>query len=99
MVSDDLAIQDYIIQFYTNLFSAPKVDRDFSKVKDLISHLVSHADNILLLKVPLDLEIKEVVFSMDPHSALGLDRFTSLFYKKCWDFIGPNVCSAIKYFL
>ena len=55
-------------------------------------------DNNFLLSVPLDIEIKDTIFSMDPHSALGPDGFTGLFYKQCWDFMGQDVCLVVHSF-
>nr|GEY46185.1 RNA-directed DNA polymerase, eukaryota, reverse transcriptase zinc-binding domain protein [Tanacetum cinerariifolium] len=43
-------------------------------------------------------EIKDVVFEIDGDKALGLDGFSSGFFKKAWDVIGKDFCSAVKEF-
>ena len=43
-------------------------------------------------------EIKEVVFDLDPYSAPGLDGFTDLFFRHCWNIMGRQVCEAVRSF-
>ena len=65
---------------------------------NVVPSLVSNDDNSFLLRVPLDVDIKDMVFSMDPHSASGLNDFTGLFYKHCWDIISRDVYSVVRQF-
>ncbi|XP_057832660.2 cytochrome P450 750A1 [Cryptomeria japonica] len=41
-------------------------------------------------------ELKEIVFSMHPEKAPGLDGFTALLFQKCWEFIGNDVLLALE---
>jgi hypothetical protein len=56
----------------------------------------SHA--YLLAPVSAD-DIKQVLFSMDDNKAPGPDGYTSAFFKKAWNIVGADFCSAVKDFL
>ena len=71
LVSDADIMQNHIVEYFSNLFSAPNIQRDYSFVNQIIPLFVSPNDNNLLLRVHMDLEIKEVVFSMDANSSPG----------------------------
>ncbi|GJZ93434.1 RNA-directed DNA polymerase, eukaryota, reverse transcriptase zinc-binding domain protein [Tanacetum coccineum] len=45
-----------------------------------------------------DKEIKEALFDIDGDKASGPDGFSSEFFKKAWDIIGEDFCSAVKEF-
>lgn len=41
------------------------------------------------------LEVKEAIFSMNPFSSLGLDRFSVGFFQQHWDSIGKKICEVV----
>lgn len=41
-------------------------------------------------------EIKDVVFQMGTHIALGPDGILPLFYQRFWDMLGPSCTEFIK---
>nr|GEW08179.1 RNA-directed DNA polymerase, eukaryota, reverse transcriptase zinc-binding domain protein [Tanacetum cinerariifolium] len=45
-----------------------------------------------------DKEIKDALFDIDGDKASGPDGFSSEFFKKAWDLIGKDFCSAVKEF-
>jgi len=51
----------------------------------------------LLAPVSAD-DIKQVLFSMDDNKAPGSDGYTSAFFKKSWNIVGVDFCSAVKDF-
>lgn len=53
----------------------------------LITEEVSHT----LCASPSIEEVKKVVFDMDGDSMVGQDRFSALFFQKCWDIIHKNL--------
>jgi exonuclease III len=55
----------------------------------------SHA--YLLAPVLAD-DIKQVLFSMDDNKAPGPDGYTSAFFKKAWNIVEVDFCSAVKDF-
>ena len=71
LVFDANIVRNHIVDYFSNLFSAPDIQRDYSFVNQIIPLFVSPNDNNLLLRVHMDLEIKEVVFSMDANSSPG----------------------------
>jgi len=74
--------------------------QDTCNMEDFIStyipELVSSTKNMMLIKCPNFLEIKNVVFNLNGNSAPGPDGFGGLFYHSCWDIIGTDVCNAVQ---
>ncbi|XP_074293555.1 uncharacterized protein LOC141620634 [Silene latifolia] len=56
----------------------------------LSSDVMSPADKALLIKDITDQEIKEAVFGIDSNSSLGIDGFSSGFFKSLWHIIGKD---------
>jgi len=58
--------------------------------------MVSSKENIMLIKYPNYLEIKNVVFNLNGNNALGPNGFGGVFYHSCWEIIGTNVCKVVQ---
>ena len=54
--------------------------------------------NQRLLCIPLDEEIKEATFAINPEKAAGPDGMTSLFYQRFWTTVGNDVCAMVRNF-
>jgi len=67
-------------------------------IDEIIPSLVIEADNHMLLRLPLSLEIKEVVFSLNGDGAPGPDGFGSHFYQTFWDIVGADLVNSILEF-
>lgn len=52
----------------------------------------------MLTYFPSEMDVRHVVFYLDPSSALGPDEFPSYFFQKWWSIVGPDVVKAIQYF-
>jgi len=63
-----------------------------------IPELVSSEENMMLIKCPNFLEIKNVVFNLNSNSASGPDGFGGVFYHYCWVVIGTHVCNVFNNF-
>lgn len=63
-----------------------------------IPHMAFETDNVVLTAVPSALEIKDIVFAMDPNSAPGPDGFLGLFYQHCWHINSPDAVRFVQYF-
>lgn len=72
-------IKDHVPNFYYTLFTSEKNLRDFSSTVDVIPSSVSEADNLLLLCLPIDMDIKKAIFDLDPHNTPRPDGFTGLY--------------------
>jgi len=103
-IEDPKLIEDHILDIYRNLYvdSNPNAQitgnmEDF--IGTYIPAMVSFEENIMLIKCPGYLEIKNVVFNLNGNSALGLDGFSGVFYHSCWEIIGTHVCKAFQQFL
>ncbi|GJR80663.1 hypothetical protein Tco_0151448 [Tanacetum coccineum] len=72
--------------------------KDFEPTLPLIKKKLTVVDANFMVREVYDEEIKEVTFQIDGNKAPRSDGFSSLFFKKVWDIVGDNVCSAIKEF-
>jgi len=103
VIEDPKIIEEHILDFYKTLYvESIYHDQDTSNMEDFIGtyvpNLVSLEENMMLMKCPYFLEIKNVVFNLNGNSAPGPDGFGSVFYHSCSDIIGTNVCSVVQQF-
>lgn len=59
-------------------------------VKEVIPSLFSAGENLSLIRMSMDAEINETMFSMDLYSVSGPDGFSSIFFKKCGTLLVRN---------
>lgn len=62
---------------------------------DFIPSLVSAEDDVGLCRESNMDEVRRVIFSIDPDSALGPDGFCSRFYQSCWDIICCDLLDVV----
>jgi hypothetical protein len=94
-------IKRLAISFYKNLlghsshvFTLEKVERVANLIKKKFS-----VGCVAKMEAPVTrVEIKDVVFSMNPSMALGPDGFSAGFYQKAWAVVGDDLCEAIMEF-
>jgi len=101
---DNEVIEDHILDFYKNLYAeSVSNNQDTSNMEYFIGtyipELVSFEENMMLIKCPDYLEIKNVVFNLNGNSDPGLDGFGGVFYHSCWEVIGTDVCKVVQQFL
>ncbi|GJW36240.1 protein LAZ1 [Tanacetum coccineum] len=61
-----------------------------NRISDESSHdMVRHVTNN---------EVKQAMFSIGDDRAPGPDGFTSAFFKKSWDVVGPDICNVVRDF-
>jgi len=63
-----------------------------------IPEMVSSEKNMMLIKFPNFLEIKNVVFNVNGNSVPVPDGFGGVFYHSYWEIIGTDVCNAVQQF-
>ena len=56
------------------------------------------SDNELLYTIPLEEEVREVVFSMGSCKASSPNGFSPIFFKNYWDVIGNKVVALVQAF-
>lgn len=61
----------------------------------IIPELITKAQNNSLVDIPSWKEIRNAVFSLDPGSVVGADRFNWKFYHHFWKIIGTDLTQAI----
>jgi len=65
-------------------------------ISTYILELVSSEKNMMLIKCPNFLEIKNVVFNLNGNSVPGHDGFGGVFYHSCWKIIQTCVCNVVQ---
>nr|XP_016437813.1 PREDICTED: uncharacterized protein LOC107763827 [Nicotiana tabacum] len=61
-----------------------------------IPRCVTDTDNKSLTAIPDTKEIRDVVFNMDPDSAVGPDSYNGKFFQSCWDIIKEDITDFVQ---
>lgn len=99
LCEDRQRIATHIQDFYKNLFNDCRSSNshlDF--VKEIIQPMVTHEQNVALVRVPSAVEIKNTVFEMSSVSAPGPDGFGGVFFQSAWDIVQHDIINAVGYF-
>ncbi|GJY78193.1 RNA-directed DNA polymerase, eukaryota, reverse transcriptase zinc-binding domain protein [Tanacetum coccineum] len=91
-------VVDQFVNYFHNFLGTKVYVKDFEPYMPLIKKKLDTDDANFMVKEVCDEEIKEAMFQIDGNKAPGPDGFYSLLFKKAWDIVGVNVCSAIKEF-
>ncbi|KAF9592580.1 hypothetical protein IFM89_016031 [Coptis chinensis] len=84
-------------QYFTDIFTTDSPVRD-NQIMDLFKSIVSDRENEILISTPDQEDIWKVVKKMGSLKSPGPDGFQGVFYKKCWDIVGPAVVSFVQDF-
>lgn len=100
-LNNEVDIQNERVKFFSSLLSAPihksnQIGVDREDMLQAISTLVTDQDNVQLNKLFTLDEMKAVVFSLKANKVPGPNGFTTLFFQKCWDFIGNDLLKALE---
>ncbi|KAM1823097.1 hypothetical protein ACFX14_025043 [Malus domestica] len=98
LLTDPLAIENHIVNFYQTLFGSSFTPSGIDEVCEVIQPMVTDSENDLLSALPTDEEIKEAAFSLSASSAPGPDGFPGFFYHHCWDIVSFDVIQFVKQF-
>jgi hypothetical protein len=86
------------VRYYRNLLGSTK---QTIPINEDVIHcgpcLDATSHDFLLGQVTNDL-IQHTLFSIGNEKALGLDGYSSLFFKKAWSIVGGDFCAAVKDF-
>ncbi|VFR03157.1 unnamed protein product [Cuscuta campestris] len=92
-------LEQLITSHYNSLFnnSEPScASSDYDQFMSAIPHVLLQSHNEDLLRLPLEVEIKNTLWAMDPNSAVGPDGYIVFFFKHCWDIIKKELISACQ---
>ncbi|KAM6583865.1 hypothetical protein CsatB_010867 [Cannabis sativa] len=86
-----------INNYFGNLFKfdIPCIPDSFD---DMFVNKLNEGDNISFAECPTFQEVREVVFELHPLKAPGPDGLSGCFYRRYWDIVGKDVCSAVREF-
>ncbi|XP_042519177.1 uncharacterized protein LOC122092947 [Macadamia integrifolia] len=88
---------DYIVQFFEDFHKAtPTIDH--VDLLNSIPTVLQPNDIFFLDSIPGDEEIKKAIWELDPDSSPGPDEFTGDFFRRCWNIVEREVCSATRHF-
>ncbi|GKA80932.1 hypothetical protein Tco_0787624 [Tanacetum coccineum] len=91
------SVPDVFVSHYQSFLGAD-VACDVLDSEGLYNKKVSDVSNTNMVFHITDDEIKRAMFSIGEDKALGPDGYTSAFFKKGWNVIGQDICSAIRDF-
>nr|XP_009792450.1 PREDICTED: uncharacterized protein LOC104239503 [Nicotiana sylvestris] len=96
-IQGDENIGKVACEYFHELFS----DNDSIIREDLLSiipTMITNDDNDNLTKDQSMIELKEVVFSMNPSSAAGPDGMNGKFFEACWEVIKEDLLNVVLSF-
>ncbi|XP_015170975.1 uncharacterized protein [Solanum tuberosum] len=83
--------------YYQQMFTGP-TDRIDERILQFIPTTVTLEQSEMLQAMPSIEELRQVVFSMNPNSAAGLDGIGGKFYQSCWGIIKEDLLAAVQSF-
>lgn len=90
-------IVDEITSNFQSLFTTSQ-PYNWEESLDGLQSSITNSMNQKLTRPVEDDEIKQALFSMDPHKAPGPNDMTPLFFQKCCHLIGNDICVAVRDF-
>lgn len=73
----------------------PEIDQN---IINLIHTSVTQNDNEMLCGIPSEIEIKKILFSMEPDKSPGPDGFPPNFFQQSWEIVGTDLTIMIQTF-
>ncbi|VFQ59730.1 unnamed protein product, partial [Cuscuta campestris] len=96
---DQNEISSYIVSHFEATFSLTHMgNQSLKTILPYIPNLITETDNINLVQLPLEEEIKEAVWQLNPNSSAGPDGYNGEFFRHCWDIIKADIVSATQEF-
>ncbi|PON71777.1 hypothetical protein TorRG33x02_253690, partial [Trema orientale] len=97
VVTDPVRIAAHAVDYYASQFSElSHYSGDFSIIREHVPCLVTSLDNTALLHLPLEQEVRNKVFDMDPSNVLGPNVYTGKFF--CSSIVSDDFVSAVQEF-
>ncbi|XP_026428240.1 uncharacterized protein LOC113324120 [Papaver somniferum] len=96
IISDQSKISKALVQHFQQKFAYQEVNID-ENLLNVIHSTITDSDQEMLDVIPDPEEIKNIVFEMDPDSSPGLDSYSGIFYRTCWEIIHEDLIAAIQF--
>ncbi|GJW67075.1 hypothetical protein Tco_0121499 [Tanacetum coccineum] len=90
-------VPDVFVSHYKEFLGTSRVCKELD-VDDLFPNQISESCESNMVREVTNDEIKRGMFDIGKDKAPGPDGFTSAFFKKSWDVVGPDLCNAIRDF-
>ena len=97
-ISDPDELRALAKSFYENLYQSEGV-QNMEAVLEHVPRKVTAVMNTKLCAPYTTEEVKVALFQMFSTKAPGPDGFPALFYQNHWDFLGEDICRAVRCFL
>jgi hypothetical protein len=98
VITKEEDLENFILNYFKGIFCEQNHCNNNQMIQSCISRLVSQEDNSLLVRIPTDIEIIEVVFSLNGDGAPGPDGFSGYFYQHFWDIVAFDVIYPVQSF-
>ncbi|WMV42054.1 hypothetical protein MTR67_035439 [Solanum verrucosum] len=85
------------VRYFKGIFSQTPEFNDYSNL-EAINIMITEENNVSLIEIPSEEEIKSNLMSMDPNSVPGPDGFTAMFFQSCWDLVAYDITNAFYAF-
>lgn len=83
-------IQQEAVSYYASLFTGQSTIVD-NTLLSYIPRLITTKDNLQLTRMPIEEEVKQTVWALDPQSAANPDGYNGCFFSTCWEIIHGDV--------
>ncbi|XP_021996242.2 uncharacterized protein LOC110893442 [Helianthus annuus] len=90
-------VPQVMVNHFSNFFGSVG-DIAEHPMPDLFTKVLSEDKATAMAWMVSNEEIKQAMFSIAGNKAPGPDGYTSIFFKKSWDVIGNDICSAVRDF-
>ncbi|GJY52436.1 RNA-directed DNA polymerase, eukaryota, reverse transcriptase zinc-binding domain protein, partial [Tanacetum coccineum] len=93
----DKVAEQFVKHFQNFLGNSIPVEKIVG-MEDLFKNKLETEEAEYMVRDVSNEEIKHAIFQIEDNKAPGPDGYSSYFYKKSWDIIGEDICSAVKEF-
>ncbi|XP_061365687.1 uncharacterized protein LOC133308973 [Gastrolobium bilobum] len=94
-IGDPSILMTKAVDFFSNLYKEDMALRPTCPIRNAFPNL-GHADLRDISRQPSNQDIRDVVFSMGPYKAPGVDGLHGIFFQSQWEVVRDSVCSFVK---
>ena len=94
IITEDEELRTSAVEFFQNLLTSD-IEQLQEPDSELLASLPPDVNMSELESLPMEQEVKKVVFGINADSASGPDGLSSLFFQTCWDIVAWDVTNAV----